>query len=137
MTVRALLAAALVAAAPAGAATYTNPILYADYSDPDVCRVGDDFYLTASSFDAIPGLPILPGVVQVDWAIRFAEEYLGIPTGRFTGMKALKFSAPIQPDLRLTLELRWRPDTHRLEFTYLSQSQKYSSGQMLFSGAPA
>ena len=39
--------------------TYTNPIIHADYSDPDVIRVGDDFYLTASSFNAIPGLPIL------------------------------------------------------------------------------
>ncbi|MDT0645148.1 glycoside hydrolase 43 family protein [Zunongwangia sp. F260] len=39
--------------------TYTNPILYADYSDPDVVRVGDDYYMTASSFNAAPGLPIL------------------------------------------------------------------------------
>jgi beta-xylosidase len=39
--------------------TYTNPIIDADYSDPDVIRVGDDFYLTASSFNSIPGLPIL------------------------------------------------------------------------------
>ena len=37
--------------------TYTNPIIDADYSDPDVIRVGDDFYLTASSFNFIPGLP--------------------------------------------------------------------------------
>jgi beta-xylosidase len=39
--------------------TYTNPIIDADYSDPDVIRVGNDFYLTASSFNCIPGLPIL------------------------------------------------------------------------------
>ncbi len=38
---------------------YKNPVLYADYSDPDACRVGDDFYLTASSFNCIPGLLIL------------------------------------------------------------------------------
>ena len=33
-----------------GDGTFTNPILYADYSDPDAIRVGGDFYLTASSF---------------------------------------------------------------------------------------
>ncbi len=38
---------------------YTNPVIDADYSDPDVIRVGDDFYLTASSFNCVPGLPIL------------------------------------------------------------------------------
>lgn len=38
---------------------YVNPVLYADYSDPDAIAVGDDYYLTASSFNCIPGLPIL------------------------------------------------------------------------------
>ena len=42
-----------------GNGTFQNPILYADYSDPDVCRVGDTFYMTASSFNYLPGLPIL------------------------------------------------------------------------------
>src|SRR5579862_2642332 len=42
-----------------GDGTYKNPIIFADYSDPDVIRVGDDFYLTASSFTSIPALPIL------------------------------------------------------------------------------
>lgn len=42
-----------------GNGTYTNPVIYADYSDPDVVAVGDDYYLTASSFNCIPGLPIL------------------------------------------------------------------------------
>ena len=42
-----------------GNGTYQNPVLHADYSDPDVCAVGDDFYMTASSFNCIPGIPIL------------------------------------------------------------------------------
>ena len=49
--------------------TYTNPIIDADYSDPDVIRVGDDFYLTASSFNSIPGLPILHSKDLVNWKI--------------------------------------------------------------------
>ena len=49
--------------------TYRNPILYADYSDPDVVRVGDDFYLTASSFNSVPGLPILHSRDLVNWTI--------------------------------------------------------------------
>src|SRR5436190_15318878 len=49
--------------------TYHNPILHADYSDPDVIRVGDDYYLVASSFNAIPGLPILHSRDLVNWTI--------------------------------------------------------------------
>ena len=45
-----------------GDGTYTNPVINADYSDPDVCvgPSGEDYYLTASSFQCIPGLPIHP-----------------------------------------------------------------------------
>ena len=52
-----------------GNGTYTNPILYADFSDPDVIRVGDDFYMTASSFNCVPGLPILHSKDLVNWHI--------------------------------------------------------------------
>jgi beta-xylosidase len=52
-----------------GDGRYCNPILYADYSDPDVVRVGEDFYLTASSFNCIPGLPILHSKDLVNWRI--------------------------------------------------------------------
>ena len=52
-----------------GDGTYKNPILYADYSDPDVIRVGDDYYMTASSFNCIPGLPILHSKDLVNWKI--------------------------------------------------------------------
>jgi beta-xylosidase/lysophospholipase L1-like esterase len=48
---------------------YQNPLLYADYSDPDVCRVGDDYYMTASSFNCTPGLPILHSKDMVNWRI--------------------------------------------------------------------
>jgi beta-xylosidase len=72
-----LLCAGSVAAQPVskawvadnGDGTYRNPILYADYSDPDVVRVGSDFYLTASSFDAVPGLPILHSRDLVNWEL--------------------------------------------------------------------
>lgn len=52
-----------------GDGTYTNPVINADYSDPDVCVVGDDYYMTASSFNCIPGLPILHSKDLVNWEI--------------------------------------------------------------------
>ena len=60
-----------------GDGTYRNPIIYADYSDPDVIRVGDDFYMTASSFSHFPGLPILHSRDLVNWKIigHAAPEY--------------------------------------------------------------
>jgi beta-xylosidase len=69
----ALLLAACLALAPARAAepvrTYHNPILYADYSDPDVIRSGDDYWLVASSFHFSPGLPVLRSQDLVHWTI--------------------------------------------------------------------
>lgn len=52
-----------------GNGSYKNPVLYADYSDPDVCRVGKDYYMTASSFNCIPGLPILHSNDLVNWEL--------------------------------------------------------------------
>ncbi len=52
-----------------GNGTYKNPVIHADYSDPDACRVGTDFYMTASSFDAVPGLPILHSKDLVNWKL--------------------------------------------------------------------
>ena len=54
-----------------GDGTYTNPVINADYSDPDVCvgPSGDDYYLTASSFHCTPGLPILHSKDLVNWQI--------------------------------------------------------------------
>ena len=49
--------------------TYTNPIIDMDYSDPDICRRGADYYLTASSFNCVPGLPVLHSRDLVHWRI--------------------------------------------------------------------
>lgn len=48
---------------------YCNPIINADYSDPDVCRVGNDYYMTASSFACFPGLQNLLSTDLVNWTI--------------------------------------------------------------------
>jgi beta-xylosidase len=52
-----------------GDGTYKNPVINADYSDPDAVRVGDDYYLVSSSFEDIPGLPILHSKDLVNWTI--------------------------------------------------------------------
>ncbi len=54
-----------------GDGTFTNPVINADYSDPDVCESadGETFYLTASSFNCVPGLPILKSKDLVNWEI--------------------------------------------------------------------
>ena len=48
---------------------YSNPVLLSDYSDPDVIRVGDDFYMVASSFNHVPGVPVLHSKNLVEWEI--------------------------------------------------------------------
>lgn len=63
-----------------GNGMYRNPVLYADYSDPDVIRVGDDYYMTASSFNHMPGLPVLHSRDLVNWTIvNHALDRLDLP----------------------------------------------------------
>jgi beta-xylosidase len=69
-----------------GDGTYRNPVLFADYSDPDAVRVGDDYYLVSSSFLATPGLPVLHSKDLVNWtiinhalAVQVPEEHFMVP----------------------------------------------------------
>ncbi|MCS0659091.1 glycoside hydrolase family 43 protein [Massilia terrae] len=52
-----------------GDGRYQNPVLHADYSDPDAIRVGDTYYMTSSSFNSAPGLPLLQSKDMVNWEL--------------------------------------------------------------------
>ena len=65
-----------------GNGRYRNPIVFADYSDPDITRVGDDFYMVASSFNAMPGLPVLKSKDLVNWEI-IGHVYDRLPLEKF------------------------------------------------------
>lgn len=65
--VQVTLAIAQVWVSDLGNGQYKNPILHADYSDPDAIRVGDDYYMISSSFNVVPGLPILQSKDLVNW----------------------------------------------------------------------
>lgn len=64
-------AAMLCAVFAAWGKTYTNPVIYADYSDPDAIPAhdGKGYYMTASSFQCVPGVPILYSDDLVHWEI--------------------------------------------------------------------
>lgn len=62
-----------------GNGMYQNPIIFADYSDPDVCRAGDYFYMTSSSFNCVPALQILRSTDLVNWEIAAAASPNHVP----------------------------------------------------------
>jgi len=69
-----------------GDGTYRNPVLCADYSDPDVLRHGEDYYLVASSFNCTPGLPILHSRDLVNWTL-LTHALPGLPGERFAAVQ--------------------------------------------------
>ncbi len=79
-----------------------------------------------------PDNPILPGVIQVDWAIRFGREAFG-PLGDFQGIRNLKFMDLIRPGERLELYLTFDRAAGRLGFRYEVQGGRKSAGQVAFS----
>ncbi|MFM0420165.1 AMP-binding protein [Paraburkholderia aromaticivorans] len=82
-----------------------------------------------------PGLPILPGVVQVDWAVRLAADHL--PAVRaVASIDRLKFMAPVSPGAVLALTLAHDAARRRLQFAYRANGRECASGVIVY-GAPA
>lgn len=81
-----------------------------------------------------PDMPILPGVTQVDWAVRFARQYLKLDGG-FSSLENVKFLALIFPDTRLQLALKWDAQARRLDFSYANSRRKFSTGRVVFGAA--
>lgn len=75
--------------------------------------------------------PILPGVAQVEWAIRYGREHFALPAA-FRAMHALKFQHVIQPGMPVELELLHDPAKAQLTFAYRSPSGQHASGRVLF-----
>ncbi|MDR1709865.1 MAG: AMP-binding protein [Candidatus Accumulibacter sp.] len=95
-------------------------------------RVGAEIAHFAGHF---PGAPILPGIVQVDWAIRFAREHLPL-RGAFSALENLKFLALVRPGDALLLTLDWDPEARRLDFSYTRAGRKTAAGRALLGGEP-
>jgi 3-hydroxymyristoyl/3-hydroxydecanoyl-(acyl carrier protein) dehydratase len=81
-----------------------------------------------------PRAPVVPGVVQIDWALALAREYLGIDL-QFAGIENLKFQRLLRPGDAFAARLRWEPARTRLHFDFRSGTQAVASGRILH-GAP-
>jgi 3-hydroxymyristoyl/3-hydroxydecanoyl-(acyl carrier protein) dehydratase len=78
-----------------------------------------------------PGVPVLPGVAQVGWAIEFARLHLSI-AARFRSLAAVKFMRVIQPGAEVSLSLAFGADRRELAFEYRLSATPCSSGRVLF-----
>ena len=74
-----------------------------------------------------PGHPILPGVVQIDWALRLARQHLPLPSS-LTQDFQVKFRRPILPGAKVVLALRYDAKRNAVEFGYSGEGEKLSSG---------
>ena len=97
------------------------------------CRVRVPYDLAI--FDGhFPAIPIVPGVVQVDWAVDLARAQLRI-AGRFKGIAATKFRRLVRPGMELDLTLEHRPESGELRFEYQLGEALVSTGRVLFRDA--
>lgn len=83
-----------------------------------------------------PGTPVLPGVVQIDWAQQFARTLISDLPPLFGGMEVLKFQQLVRPGDRLQLTLRFDRERNKLYFTFRNGEANCSSGRILLKAAP-
>jgi 4-coumarate--CoA ligase (photoactive yellow protein activation family) len=101
---------------------------------------GDEFYYelhvprTLVHFAGhFPGLPILPGVVQVDWAIRLASAHIPLAS-KLKSIDRLKFMAPVPPGALLKLSFVHDASRQRLQFAYRLGERDCASGMLVYEG---
>ena len=99
---------------------YRNPVIDADYSDPDVCRVGNDYYMTSSSFQCFPGLQILHSTDLVNWEIIGA---------------ALLDDYPVLPEYQGT-ELDWRKKVQHGNYVWAPSIRYHNGWFYIYCGDP-
>ncbi|MFJ2538851.1 AMP-binding protein [Pseudomonas sp. NPDC087614] len=83
-----------------------------------------------------PKAPVLPGVVQVEWALNLGRQRLNLP-GTFAGMEVLKFQQLVRPGDEIQLHLRFDPERNKLYFAYRNDTATCSSGRILLETAHA
>lgn len=85
-----------------GNGTFTNPLFYEEFSDPDMIRVGDDYYLTGTTMHTMPGLPVLHSKDLVNWElISYATDRLDLgPEFRLEGGRSVYGQGIWAPCLR-------------------------------------
>lgn len=81
-----------------------------------------------------PATPVLPGVVQVDWALLLAQQLMDLPM-QFAGMEVLKFQQLIRPGDLVQLELRFDCERGKLHFAFRMDGQPCSSGRIVLVAA--
>lgn len=83
-----------------------------------------------------PKAPVLPGVVQVEWALNLGRQLLNL-SGKFAGMEVLKFQQLVRPGDEIQLHLRFDPERGKLYFAYRNDTATCSSGRILLGAADA
>jgi 3-hydroxymyristoyl/3-hydroxydecanoyl-(acyl carrier protein) dehydratase len=78
-----------------------------------------------------PGCPLLPGVVQISWAIELARKHIPF-TAPFRALRAVKFTRVIQPGATVVLQLDYASDQRQLDFTYELDGRLCSNGTAVF-----
>ncbi len=91
----------------------------------DLLLPEDLFYLQGH----FPGFPILPGIAQIDWAVRYADQHLGTALGAARDIR-VKFRSVIQPGEMITLGLRLSRAKRRLNFEFRNENGVLSSGSV-------
>lgn len=101
-----------------------------------------EFELDISSSLAIleghfPGLPLLPGVVMIDWAARLAARSFGTETAAFSRLLNVKFQKPVRPGTALTLTLKWSAGKSTVAFSFASAAGCHAQGVLEYAATEA